>query len=244
LLEEIKVVHQLHGTAEYAFVLEELPSLIKKYGNRETIHKELNHAIHMARRNRIKHLKLYSGVYDTLSELRCKRVKVVAFTESKEWYTKNRLKKLGLDYYIDEVHSPQDHKSIPIPDNERTKLHFDNTKFKHTPEGALKPNPEILLNIIKGLGAKPEDCVYIGDSETKDIDMAHEAGVTSVFAKYGTEHFHSRKDDYNLLRDVTHWTKEVVEHEKAVKESAQNHKADFEINKFSEILDIFDFQKN
>lgn len=244
LISEIRPVHQKHGTAEYSFVLEELPSFLKLYGGRESINRELDDAIHAARSNRIKHLKLYKGVYDTLAELRTRRVKVIAYTESKEWYTKYRLKKLGLDYFIDTVYSPGDHANLPIDDDHRTKINFENTKFLHTPEGELKPNPQLLLDIIKASGVKKEDCVYIGDSEIKDIDMAHEAGVTSVFAKYGTLHFDERPDDYDLLRDVTHWTDEDVERERHLKENARHHKADFEVENFGELLNIFEFSRD
>ena len=243
LIDEIRPIHQKHGTAEYAFVLEEIPSLLKKYGNRERILSEFSEAIHAARSNRIKHLKLYKGVYDTLAELRSKRVRVIAYTESKEWYTKFRLKRLGLDFFIEKVYSPGDHVKLPIDDSKRTDIVFDNIEFRKTPKDELKPNPKLLLDIIKDAGVDKDECVYIGDSEIKDIDMAHEAGVSSVFAKYGTSHFEERPDDYNLLRAVTHWTDEVVQREKDLKESALNHKADFEIDNFSELLNLFDFKR-
>jgi len=243
LIQEIRPIHQKHGTAEYAFVLEEIPSLLEKYGSRDKIHIELGEAIYAARSNRLKHLKLYKGVYDTLAELRAKRVRVIAYTESKEWYTKFRLKRLGLDFFIEKVYSPGDHEYLPIDDSMRTDISFDNVEFKKTPKDELKPNPKLLLDIISDAGVDKNECIYIGDSEIKDIDMAHEAGVTSVFAKYGTSHFEQRPDDYNLLRSVTHWTDEVVLREKQLKESALNHKADFEINNFEELLDLFEFRR-
>ncbi|WP_196492539.1 hypothetical protein [Psychrosphaera haliotis] len=70
LISEIRPIHQKHGTAEYAFVLEEIPSLLDKYGTAKGINHALNEAIHAARSNRMNHLKLYKGVYDTLSTLR------------------------------------------------------------------------------------------------------------------------------------------------------------------------------
>jgi phosphoglycolate phosphatase len=203
----------------------------------------LNPAIHLARSNRIKHMKLFYGVYDTLAELRCRRVSVIAYTESKEWYTRNRLQRLGLDFFIERVYSPKDHLEVPISDASRTKLRFDNTKFLHTPIDEYKPNPKLLLDIISELGANKEDCVYIGDSEIKDIDMASDAGITSIFAKYGVGHFEERPDDYNLLRAVTHWTDEEVTREKELKEQGIRNKADFSIDNFAEILDIIDFQR-
>src|SRR5690606_37208521 len=146
---------------------EQLPSLQKKYGSRENINNKLEEAIHAYRSERMTHLKLYKGVYDTLAELKSRRVRVIAYTESKEWYTKNRLKRLGLDYFIEVLYSPSDH-SLPIEEEERTEIVFDFMKSKHTPEGELKPNPKLLLDIIEELGVTREECVYIGDSEMKD----------------------------------------------------------------------------
>jgi phosphoglycolate phosphatase len=237
LYEEAKPIHQLHGTAEYAFVLENLPSLMTKFGDRENLLKQLDPAIHAARSARKTHLKLYPGVYDTLSILRASRVKIVAYTESKEWYTKNRLKKLGLDFFIDHLYSPEDH-SVPISDEDRTTIKFENMESFFTPSNEKKPNPKLLLDIIEKIDAKPEDCIYVGDSELRDINMACDAGVTSVFAKYGGKHFSDQKEGYELLRKVTHWTDEEVLEEKKLKESGVKHKADHEIDKFCEILEI------
>ena len=242
LVNEIKPVHEKYGTAEYAFVLEKLPSLQKKYGSREQINEAFNEAIHKARSERMNHLKLYPGVYDTLAELKTRRVRVVAYTESKAWYTKNRLKRLGLDYFIEHLYSPKDH-SVPIDEELRKEITFDYMKSSHTPENELKPNPKLLLDIISELGVEPSECVYIGDSEMKDVAMAIDAGVTSVFARYGTSHFENDFEKYDLLRAVTHWTKEDVEREREIKNSQKQHNADFSVDKFSEILEIFDFKK-
>ncbi|HGS5286041.1 HAD-IA family hydrolase [Vibrio cholerae] len=246
LIKEIKLIHQKHGTAEYAFVLQEVPSLLSMYGTPHNIMEKLNDAIHAARSNRLQHLKLYQGVYDTLSELRARRIKVIAYTESKQWYTKYRLKRFGLDHFIDHVYSPQDHEIIPIRDGERTEFNFDHTKFSHTAPGELKPNPKLLLHIIKEQNLNKDECVYIGDSEFKDVNMAIAAGVTSVYAKYGTGHFSDeRQKDYDVLREVTHWSDEEVAAERKLKESVEEHyKADYSIDNFSELLNIINFVKS
>lgn len=243
LIKEIQPIHEKHGTAEYAFVLQEVPSLLEKYGSPENVSVALNDAIHAARRSRIKHLKLYKGVYDTLSELRAKRVKVIAYTESKQWYTQYRLKRFGLDHFIDHVYSPEDHEVVHLTADQRKEFHFEHTKFSHTPAGELKPNPELLLRIIKSQKLDKNQCVYIGDSELKDINMANSAGVTSVFAKYGTGHFSDeRLANYDLLRQVTHWSKEEVKAEQELKESSEEHyKANFTVDNFAELLNIIDF---
>lgn len=244
IISEIRPIHQKYGTAEYAFVLEKLPSLQKKYGDRDRINSIFEEAIHAARSKRMDTLRLYDGVYDTLSYLKTKRIRVIAYTESKEWYTKDRLKKLGLDYFIEHLYSPPDH-SLPISDDKKATIEFKYLNSSHTPENELKPNPELLLDIINELGVEKEECIYIGDSEVKDVFMAKEAGVTSVYAKYGASHFENREEDYNLLRSVTHWTDEDVERERKAKESADEveYTADYTIDKFSDILNLFEFRK-
>ena len=65
-----------------------------------------------------------------------------------------------------------------------------------------KPNPEVLLDIIREIGRVPSECVYLGDSKMKDVAMAQDAGVTDVLAGYGAV---QHQEEYNLLREVSHW---------------------------------------
>ena len=172
-------------------------------------------------------------------KLKRHNVRIVGYTESKEYYSNYRLHKLGLDGLIDVLYSPPDHK---IPDDKNIKksnLLF-HTINKHTPENELKPNPALLLHIINEIGAAPEECLYIGDSKMKDIAMAQDAGVTDVFAEYGVSHFNDKKDiRYDLLRDVTHWTDEDVEREKKINSNRRLVSPSFVVNKFSEIIPFF-----
>jgi len=47
-----------------------------------------------------------------------------------------------------------------------------------------KPEPDVLLRSIAALGAKPEDCIFIGDSET-DMEAGRRAGVKTCAVRYG-----------------------------------------------------------
>jgi phosphoglycolate phosphatase-like HAD superfamily hydrolase len=75
----------------------------------------------------------------------------------------------------------------------------------------VKPNPDILLDIVSDLGASVDEVVYVGDNILKDVFMAQQAGVTDVRAAYGAS---QHKPEYKLLRKVTHWTPEMVERER------------------------------
>ena len=106
ILPEIKAVHQRHGTAEYAFLLQELPSLQHLYGTPERIMEVMDEAVHAFNSERKRRLKLYPTVLDTLNSLKDQGVLVIAYTESKSFYTAYRVKKLGLDRFL---YSPPDH---------------------------------------------------------------------------------------------------------------------------------------
>ncbi|ECW1097582.1 HAD family hydrolase, partial [Salmonella enterica] len=205
LIAQIKPIHQRYGTAEYSFILESIPLLQEKYGDRDSINSAMDDAIHAFRSERKKYLTLYPTVMDTLNTLKNKGCYIVAYTESKAYYSNFRLTRLGLDGVINVLFSPEDHE---IPDGEKKQSKYDLilTKQEYTPVDEIKPNPQLLLDIIKSIGATPEECVYIGDSEMKDIEMAQKANVSDVFASYGTGHFEDNKEGYELLRAVTHWT--------------------------------------
>jgi phosphoglycolate phosphatase len=242
LLPEIKAVHQKHGTAEYSLLLGSLPSLQELYGSPENIASELNEAIHAFRSERKKHLSLYPGVEETLKKLKKIGVLIIAYTESRSYYTSYRLKRLGLDNYIDYLYSPPDHE-LPESFITNNPIDLTNTILRYTPKGEIKPNPKLLLDIISFAGASVDECVYIGDSEMKDIEMAQQAGVSDVFARYGTAHFDSNNEGYELLRAVTHLTDEDVEKERKIKEKCHHIPPTFSVGSFSELLNIFQFEK-
>ena len=245
LEEEFKMVHQKHGTSEYAFSLEELPSLQKKHpnGNIPNIYNECIQAYRQARRSA---LKLYPDVLQTLCTLRSMGCLLVGYTESMGYYSKYRVKKLGLDGVLDYLYSTADH---DIPKNidlgkmraySPEKYRFQHTIHRHTPRGKIKPNPELLKRIIKEVGAVPEQVIYVGDSLMKDVAMAKKVSVSDVWAKYGVS-----KDDprYELLRNVTHWRKADVEREKQL--TTEEITASFVLERsFRELLDLFNFVEN
>jgi FMN phosphatase YigB (HAD superfamily) len=110
----------------------------------------------------------------------------------------------------------------------------------HTPPRELKPNPRILRDIIKNVGANGAETVYVGDSLMKDIAMAKAAGVTDVWAKYGVA---QNRPAYELLRKVTHlvtWSPASVEREKILTEA--DLQPSFVLKQsFAEILELFEF---
>jgi len=145
LLPAIRKIHQKHGTSEYAFLIEDLQPLRDKFPN-EDLNKRFDGAIHAYRKARKSSLVLYDGVHETLVRLQAKNVLVVLYTDSRAFYTVDRVRRLELDSLIDFIFSPPDHE-IPegmMPHAARSEFQLLHAKHHHLPEGVSKPNPEVL----------------------------------------------------------------------------------------------------
>jgi phosphoglycolate phosphatase-like HAD superfamily hydrolase len=243
LIGEIKMVHQRHGTSEYAFVLNELPSVGNAFQG-QSILQHLAPAIAAFRTARDARLHLYPGVEMSLRKLKELGVKLIGYTESMEPYTVFRLKRLGLDGILDSLFMPKGHDVPADIDPEWFNHHrffgcsLAHTDKRYTPERHFKPDPAILLSILEELKADPERTVYVGDSLVKDVAMAQRAGVQDAFARYGAA---QNRPEYEILRSVTHWTAEDVEREKRVR-LADVTPTYILKNGFSDLLRCFDFE--
>jgi phosphoglycolate phosphatase-like HAD superfamily hydrolase len=218
LLDDARAVHQRHGTSEYYFLIAELPSLCALYPNEDLMHK-FRSAVQAYRRARDSAIRLYPTVHETLEYFKANSVLTIGYTESTAFYTAWRVRKLGLDGLLHYLHSPADHdlpQGLRLEDvREHSPQHyvFRHTVHHHTPPGEQKPNPKLLLDIIRDVGAQPHECIYIGDSLMKDITMAQDAGIIDVYAAYGMA---QHREAYDLLKRVTHWTDADVAREKAL----------------------------
>jgi FMN phosphatase YigB (HAD superfamily) len=242
LKPEIRGVHQRHGTSEYSFLLEELPSLSRKFAGMNMV-EVFQPAIDAYRVKRRQKLALYRTVAETLLKIKGAGAALIGYTESMAFYSNYRVRRLGLDGVFDLMFSPEDHdipQSISREDIRKypaSHYEFRYTKQKHTPKGSLKPDATVLLEIIKHLGVDKSDCVYAGDSLTKDVAMAQDAGVADVYARYGRV---QHTDAYALLREVTHWSDTDVEREKKLGERDVQPSIVLESN-FGQILTHFNF---
>lgn len=229
LITEIKAIHRKHKTSEYAFLLEKLPSLQSKYGE-ANITIEFSDAIEAYRTERKTALTLYPTVHESLHKIKKAGTIVVGYTESLSYYSRYRVVNLGLDGIFDFLYTPPDHE-LPVERNPDKQFDLQFTSHENTPEGEIKPNPRVLTDIISGIGEEVRNCVYVGDSLHKDIAMAKNANVTDVWARYGVAH---QKEQYELLREVTHWPDTEVELEKILEEK------DVQITLEKEFCEIFD----
>jgi phosphoglycolate phosphatase len=239
---EARDVHRKYGTSEYSFLIQSLPSLQRKHPGRNLTEVYAD-AIRAYREARAGSLRLFPTVMDTLTTLKAKGCLVIGYTDSRAFYSAYRIRKLGLDGVLDLLFSPPDH---DLPDTvQQLRSHppeayeLEKTVHRHTPEGAVKPNPQVLADIMRDVGAPPACTAYVGDSLMKDVLMAQAAGVTDVFAKYGLA---QHRDEYELLRRVSHWTDADIEREKKLKAQHDVYPS-FTLNeRFSELLDLFEFE--
>jgi len=217
LIRDFKQVFTRHGTSEYAFALQELPSLLEKHSPQDipTVYQDAIDAYRSARQEA---LRLYPDVQETLDRIKDQGALIVGYTESFAFYTKYRIIKLGLDRTLAYLYSPADHE---LPDGLTPETlrryppeHYQlrRTRSSHTPKDRQKPSPEILLQIIRDIGATPDEVIYVGDKLFKDVAMAQRAGVTDVHAAYGEAH--NRAEQYDLLKQVTHWSPQAVQQER------------------------------
>jgi phosphoglycolate phosphatase len=243
LLDDVRSVHRRHGTSEYAFLVEELTCLydVAPASERARIITGANKARSVARNAAT---RLYPRVRETLRELQRRGVLVIGYTESTSFYTVRRARRLGLDGLLNILYSPPDHAFPHLLTREEVRRHppehyqFSGTVHYHTPPHELKPNPQLLLDILHSAGATPTQAVYVGDSPMKDITMAQDAGVRDVLALYGKA---QDREAYELLRSVTHWSEEDVAREKEILARGEVTPTFVLRHSFSELLQLFSF---
>src|ERR1700686_4730457 len=145
-----------HGTSEYSFLIEEIPSL-QAVLNGRTATDVFAPAITIYRQKRREYLNLYPTVAETLLKIKGQGTRIIGYTESMAFYSNYRVRRLGLDGVLDYVFCPEDHK---IPDGlsehdlrnypaSHYKLRY--TKQEFTPRGSKKPDTAVLEAIINDL---------------------------------------------------------------------------------------------
>ena len=224
LIPEIRMVHQKHGTSEYSFLIEELPSLQPILKDRPAT-EVFATPIASYQRLRRKHLRLYATVAETLLRIRGRGTRLIGYTESMAFYSNYRVRRLGLDGVLDHVFCPEDHvlrEGISSKDVRKYPTRHYELKYSkqhYTPKGSTKPDTQVLNSIVNNLGLNKVHCVYVGDNLMKDreslrsVAMALDSGIDDVWAKYGQAH---KREEYKLLQDVTHWTEGEVQNEQRI----------------------------
>ncbi|MFB9080229.1 HAD family hydrolase [Flavobacterium procerum] len=241
---DFKKLHQKYNTTEVSFAFSEL-ELLSDEQKEKIIKKPLvgKSIIHKYNSNKKSNLKMYDGVLKTLLQLKSQGVLIIGFTESNAFFTKYRLKHLDLDGIFDCIYTPLDTGVPQSVERVYDDGHWEplKTEIRYLSKTIKKPDSEILGIILRDFQVPKENAIYIGDKIDRDIRMANDAKITSVYAKYGSE---ISNDKYQLLKEVTHWSQEDVNREAEFQQRHFNDevKADVILEKsFSELLNHFLF---
>lgn len=241
LLDELQRVHRKYHDSEYPFALLETRVVLDRFAgaSRRDLKQALDPAFRAFNEARDQSLKLYDSVLPTLEKLHSLGVHVVGHTEASAPNAFFRLRKLGCLPFISRLyaleHTGEEHpvieKSLRFQD-ERERIHFLQPKQR-------KPNPEILATICNEYNAAPEHVLYVGDSISRDIGMAKEAGTWSAFAEYGLQY---DKSLWSKLVRITHWSDEDVERNEQLRLAYGHARPDVILDRsFGQILDAFSF---
>lgn len=236
LLDGFQEVHKRHHNSEYPFALLEVEPLRKLYGTPENILSAMDGALHAFNRVRKQTLQLYPTVRETMLELSHRGVIIVGHTEAIAENAYYRLSKLEIVELFNRLYVLQG-PLAPHPRGAPSGTPPPDGLVEQVPLAERKPNPRLLLDICRRVGIDPADAVYVGDSKTRDITMAVEAGVTAVWASYGTKY---DKGHWGTLVRVTHWSTEDVLREQELRKVAGHVQPDFEIEHFADVLRVFD----
>ena len=203
LLEEYKLVHRYKGSVEFPHATLLLPSVQKKLGYlpKEEQQRRLDPAFHRFNSKRKHLLRLYPGAEEALHYMQQQRITIVGYTESAEENGFYRLKKLGVDQYF---------RKIYVSDSSYKRPDYAGKSPKTQTVHGKKPNPELLKQICQDEECQFTEAIYMGDSLTKDIMMAKEAGIISVWVDIPEQNL----DFYKQLIQISHWSEEDFAREK------------------------------
>jgi phosphoglycolate phosphatase len=241
LVRELRVVHQRHHNSEHPFALLETDIVKRTWpdADRRQLAALLDPAFHAFNSTRKRTLVAYPGVVDTLNELSRTGVPVVGHTEATVPNALFRLNSLGLAPLLRKLYAAE-----PTGDSHPNPTGAELTAKSELPVRYLglderKPDPRIIFDICKEFSVPPRRTLYIGDSISRDIGMAAEAGALSAWARYGTKF---EKRFWEQLVRVTHWTADDVKRAEVAQARYGQTKPDLVLEEsFSEILENCEF---
>ena len=207
LAAEAKDVFVRHGSIEYPFLVQELPSVVRHFG--DDIDAMLGQAVRPARlafnAAAEPFLKPYEGVEKTLAELKKRHptVPIVALTDAPRYVAMWKLNKLGLLPRFDAVYGLPDPRIPTSAEHGRVKVdpeillkHLQQNDFGFTgrirvlPDDYEKPGTKGLKMVLMDheLDEDPvlrHRVVWVGDNQRKDVGLGRKLGVRTAWAAYG-----------------------------------------------------------
>lgn len=240
LLDELREVHRRYHNSEQPFALLETATVQRVFGHlsrREQL-VSLNDAFHAFNSMRKETLATYPGVPEALDRIGACGTAVVAHTEATVTNAQFRLSKLGLSPKIRALYAVE-HAGDDHPDPERREDINAVVEVRRLRQDERKPDPRVLFDICRDFCVEPRETLYVGDSVSRDIGMAKEAGVWAAWAAYGIRYDATLWE--GLVR-VTHWTEEDVRRAAEAKERYGHVQADVVLDEsYLELLSYFEF---
>jgi phosphoglycolate phosphatase len=229
ILDDFREIHQKYHDTEHPFSALELRSLRSAFPflNDESLRDLIDPALYEFNKARKQHLTLYPGVIDTLNRLRDEGISIVAHSEAKYYSVIDRIIRFELHEYFEAIYcrersSPSIKKSDRWRASAETRASLEEKIFE-LEHHERKPAPGVIRDICHARGVTPAETAYVGDSISKDIVMARDAGVVANWARYRAE---QSAEKYERLVRVSHWTKEDIAFEKSLKERVVGAKPD------------------
>ncbi len=222
LASEAREVFTRHGSIEYPFLIQELPSIDQHYGN--DIDRMLAEAVDPGRKTFLKTaeswLVPYKGVRETLEEMRRRlpEVPIVALTDAPRYVAMWKLNKLGLLPHFSAVYGLADPRIPTCERNGRVKVdpeillkHLQQSNFgfkgriRILPDEYEKPGTRGLKTVLMDYNLDEDPAhrgsvLWVGDNLRKDVGLGQRLGVRTAWARYGVL---SDENLYRLLHEFS-----------------------------------------
>jgi FMN phosphatase YigB (HAD superfamily) len=189
------------GTHEYPWLLELTQFARQRYAGRpqEFFSRFVEPFWQALDENRMKYLRPFPMVLETLAELKSRGVQIVALSDAPEYMARVRNKQLfnGLLDAVYALETPE-----PSPDQvfDANGLDFGRGRIENlrqscadciSPINVLpvhyeKPNSLGVDRVMEDFGVFPHEVIFIGDSVVKDGLAAASRGMRFIWAHYGT----------------------------------------------------------
>ncbi len=238
VIAEYHAVHLEKRNIEYPFSTMLLPCVQRAYpdASNEELREIFGEAFHKFNAVRKDKMHLFPHVRETLETLHANGVKIVGYTDSGEANGYYRLQKLGISDLFTEVYAV-------YSDFERPTGTGYEAPQNVTIVRKSKPNPALLLEICEKYGVDPQRAIFTGDSLTKDVYMAHEAGIRSVWTRHPKSDAYP--DYFQQMLAISHWDEADDAREAQIRETIAREKiqADVEVSDYGEVLRIAGYAK-
>src|SRR5712691_5730743 len=191
IVESARAVYQRAGTLEHQFLIQSMDIFSSRSpADRERLIRLARVAFSKTRKNR---LKLYDGIQEVIASARASGFKCVCVTNAPYYHVEGRLRDLNLLALIDGLvaweGSPVDESRpdyVRKYSGRREQLEKRLQLFCTPNRTQLKPATYPFHIIANRFGSRFQ-YFSIGDNIAKDLQPARAAGMSTIWARYGTK---------------------------------------------------------